>query len=127
MAAATGRRSFPDRDEAIPEALAQRLLPQWHRRIRVEAAGVAVENQRRRRSMTASGKISLRVLLAALALALAGCATNETAGEAIDDAALTARVKAAFVADNKVSALNIRVDSDRGEVHLSGVARDSDE
>jgi hyperosmotically inducible protein len=77
--------------------------------------------------MKASGKISLRVLLAALALALAGCAANETAGEAIDDAALTARVKAAFVADKKVSALNIRVESDRGEVHLSGVARDSDE
>ena len=77
--------------------------------------------------MTARKNISLRVLLASIALALAGCATNETPGEAIDDAALTARVKAAFVADSKVSALNIRVDSDRGEVHLSGVARDSDE
>ena len=77
--------------------------------------------------MTVSAKVSLRILLASLALVLAGCAGNETAGEAIDDAALTARVKAAFVADSKVSALNIRVDSDRGEVHLSGVARDSDE
>ena len=57
-----------------------------------------------------------------------GCAgTQETAGEFIDDAALTARIKAAFVADRVVSALDIRVESDKGVVHLGGVARSSEE
>jgi hyperosmotically inducible protein len=70
----------------------------------------------------------LRALLTSLVLALAGCAgTNESPGEYIDDVALTARVKAAFVADRVVSALNIRVDSAKGHVHLSGVARNSEE
>ena len=78
--------------------------------------------------MTHSSPAYLRALLASLLLALAGCAgTSESAGEYIDDAALTARVKAAFVADRVVSALNIRVDSDKGHVHLTGVARSSEE
>jgi osmotically-inducible protein OsmY len=63
-----------------------------------------------------------------LLLLLAGCAgSNESAGEFIDDAALTARIKAAFVADKVVSALDISVHSDKGIVHLGGVARRSEE
>ncbi len=64
----------------------------------------------------------------AMLFALAGCATpQESPGEFIDDAALTARVKAAFVGDTIVNALNISVESDRGVVHLGGVARNSEE
>jgi hyperosmotically inducible periplasmic protein len=71
---------------------------------------------------------SIRVLLISLFLALAGCAgSQESAGEFIDDTALTARVKAAFVADKVVSALNISVESDKGVVHLGGVAKTSEE
>jgi hyperosmotically inducible protein len=78
--------------------------------------------------MSHSSLAFLRTLLASLLLAIAGCAgTNESPGEFIDDVALTARVKAAFVADRAVSALNIRVDSDKGHVHLTGVARSSEE
>jgi hyperosmotically inducible periplasmic protein len=71
---------------------------------------------------------SIRVLLVSLFLALAGGAgSQESAGEFIDDTALTARVKAAFVADKVVSALNISVESDKGVVHLGGVAKTSEE
>lgn len=78
--------------------------------------------------MSNSAVARLRIVLASLLLALAGCAgTHETPGEFIDDVALTARIKAAFVGDRIVSPLNIRVDSDKGHVHLTGVARSSEE
>lgn len=71
---------------------------------------------------------ALRILLVSMLLALAGCAgTQESPGEFIDDAALTTRVKAAFVADKTVSALNISVESDKGVVTLGGAARNSEE
>jgi hyperosmotically inducible protein len=70
----------------------------------------------------------LRIVLASLLMATAGCAgTNESTGEFIDDVTLTARIKAAFVGDKHISALNIKVDSDKGRVHLTGVARTSEE
>ncbi len=70
----------------------------------------------------------LWILLAWLLLALGGCAgTHESTGEYIDDVALTARVKAAFIGDRVVSSLNIRVESDKGHVHLTGVAKNSEE
>ena len=65
----------------------------------------------------------VRSLLLALTL-LCGCAgSQESTGEFIDDAALTTRIKAAFVADSVVSALDISVHSEKGVVHLGGVAR----
>ena len=71
---------------------------------------------------------SLRALLVLMLLMLAGCAgSQESPGEFIDDAALTTRIKAAFVADKVVSALDISVHSDKGIVHLGGVARSSEE
>ena len=72
---------------------------------------------------------SLRALLVFfMLLMLAGCAgSRETPGEFIDDAALTTRIKAAFVADRIVSALDISVHSDKAIVHLGGVARSSEE
>jgi hyperosmotically inducible protein len=71
---------------------------------------------------------SLRALLVFMLLMLAGCAgSQESPGEFIDDAALTTRIKAAFVADKVVSALDISVHSDKGIVHLGGVARSSEE
>jgi osmotically-inducible protein OsmY len=64
----------------------------------------------------------------AMLVFLAGCAgSQESTGEFIDDAALTTRIKAAFVADKVVSALDISVHSDKGVVHLGGVARSSEE
>lgn len=67
-------------------------------------------------------------LLFVLLLFLAGCAgSQESTGEFIDDAALTTRIKAAFVADKVVSALDISVHSEKGVVHLGGVARSAEE
>lgn len=78
--------------------------------------------------MTHRAAALVRIVLATLLLALAGCAgTHESAGEFIDDVALTARIKAAFVGDKMISALNIKVDSDKGRVHLTGMARTSEE
>jgi hyperosmotically inducible periplasmic protein len=52
--------------------------------------------------------------------ALAGCATNRPADEQLDDAEITARVKAKLIADPEVAALNIDVDTVDGVVTLTG-------
>lgn len=48
-----------------------------------------------------------------------GAATRST-GEVVDDATITAKVKSAFVQDDKVSALDVKVNTYRGVVQLSG-------
>jgi len=68
--------------------------------------------------------------LAAAALAgvalVAGCAQwgDRLAGARPDDAAITTAVKARFLDDATVSAMNVRVATAAGKVRLSGVARD---
>jgi osmotically-inducible protein OsmY len=47
---------------------------------------------------------------------------QESAGEVIDDTVITTKIKAAFVQDEKVSALRINVTSNKGVVQLSGFA-----
>lgn len=47
---------------------------------------------------------------------------QESAGELLDDTVITAKVKTAFVQDEKVSALRIKVTSNNGTVQLSGFA-----
>lgn len=52
-----------------------------------------------------------------------GCtstATQQSTGEYIDDTALTARVKSAFVSDDNVKARDVQVETFRGVVQLSG-------
>ncbi len=59
--------------------------------------------------------------LAALALStLAGCASSPAAGPAVDDAAITAGVRAAVAADRQLAATDIDVDTSEGIVRLSG-------
>ena len=61
--------------------------------------------------------------IVAVLFALGGCAADgrqETAGEFVDDAVITAKVKSAFVEDRDVSALNVKVDTFKGVVQLSG-------
>ena len=48
-------------------------------------------------------------------------------GEYLDDSAITAKVKSAFVADQQVSALAIKVETFKGVVRLSGSARSQQE
>jgi osmotically-inducible protein OsmY len=62
------------------------------------------------------------------ALGLTGCAnmrggddgSKRTAGEVVDDAAILAKVKAAYAADPDLSALKINVDAKDGNVRLKG-------
>ena len=55
-----------------------------------------------------------------------GCAVSrgqETTGSYVDDAAITAQVKAKFVGDHDVDATAIKVDTLNGTVQLSGFAK----
>lgn len=76
-------------------------------------------------SISKSGLVAL--LLAGLLAACGGTPSKESTGEYIDDTAITARVKAAFVKDNQVKAANIKVETFKGTVQLSGFAESSAE
>ncbi|MFO1327360.1 MAG: BON domain-containing protein [Rubrivivax sp.] len=73
--------------------------------------------------------VALATATAALAI-LPGCAVTrgqETVGAYIDDAAITASVKARFAENRTVDATSISVETLNGEVMLSGFARNLDE
>lgn len=71
---------------------------------------------------------SLKPLIVALLVGtglpgLVSCAATDnrkSAGEELDDTGITTRVKAAFVKDSQVSALQVDVNTYRGVVQLSG-------
>ena len=72
-------------------------------------------------------KISQRLVTAAFTAAVAitavGCSSNPTsksAGEYVDDAVITSKVKAAFAADSTVKATEVQVETYKGDVQLSG-------
>jgi len=73
-------------------------------------------------------KIAQRLITATFAAAVAitavGCAssnpTSKSAGEYVDDAVITTKVKAAFAADPTVKATEINVETYKGDVQLSG-------
>lgn len=63
------------------------------------------------------------LILPILALALASCSMfegRETAGQYVDDTTITTNVKASFVADPKVKAMQVNVETMQGVVQLSG-------
>lgn len=71
-------------------------------------------------------------LLATLAVAasLVACEAisgKETAGQYVDDATITARVKSALAADPVVKAREVSVETFKSEVQLSGFVRTPDE
>jgi len=75
--------------------------------------------------MKTSLKTLVLVALCAGGLALlpAGCAgttMKESTGEYIDDTAITTKVKAQFVQDNTVKAMDVKVETFKGVVALSG-------
>lgn len=53
--------------------------------------------------------------------------TNPSVGQQIDDSVITTKVKAKFVEDKAVSALNIAVETYKGTVQLSGFANNQTE
>ena len=74
--------------------------------------------------------VRLWLLYAAIPLALSACAGSareESTGEIVDDSVITTKVKSAFVADKKVSAMNVSVETFKGVVQLSGFASDAEE
>jgi hyperosmotically inducible protein len=78
---------------------------------------------------TKSSLLAAALLGAALAVGSVGCTNlgQKSAGAAIDDAAITTKVKAKFVEDKTVSAMNIKVDTYKGTVQLSGFAKSAEE
>lgn len=65
------------------------------------------------------------IAMVVLLMGLIGCAgtkSQDSTGEYIDDASITAKVKLGMAADKEVSALNIRVETTKGIVHLTGSA-----
>jgi len=58
--------------------------------------------------------------LVTLPTGCAGTATRQSTGEYVDDAAITAKVKSAFVKDEVVKAMQVDVTTFKGNVQLSG-------
>lgn len=54
-------------------------------------------------------------------------ANKKTAGEVVDDAMITTKLKAKFIEDDLVKALDIQVETFKGVVQLSGFANSQDE
>jgi len=69
-------------------------------------------------------KMTLRASLVcftlALVLALGACKSTSTPGTQVDDAAITASVKAKLAADGDINPFNIDVDTNEGVVTLQG-------
>ncbi|HEY3755361.1 MAG TPA: BON domain-containing protein [Opitutaceae bacterium] len=79
--------------------------------------------------MTTSSLLRPALLLSA-GLLIAGCAstpTKQSTGEYIDDVAITAKVKTALVKDDAVKSTEIKVDTFKGVVQLSGFVDNQDQ
>lgn len=73
--------------------------------------------------MSRSASTGRTLAISAFVLLLTSCAAfegRETAGQYIDDATITAKVKAAFIADPQVKAMQVNVETMEGAVQLSG-------
>ncbi len=58
--------------------------------------------------------------LTAFTTGCAGTATKESTGEYVDDSSITMKVKSAFVSDPVVKAIDVKVETFKGVVQLSG-------
>lgn len=65
-------------------------------------------------------RISVVFLVLAVVLSLTACSSTRTVGTQVDDAAITASVKAKLVADGDINPFNIDVDTNEGVVTLQG-------
>jgi hyperosmotically inducible protein len=68
--------------------------------------------------------------VAVILLAFSACSVargDKTAGTALDDTTLTARIKTALAGDPSVAATRINVDVDHGRVMLTGTAKSTEE
>jgi hyperosmotically inducible protein len=60
------------------------------------------------------------LVLLTLVVGLSACSSTRTAGTQVDDAAITAKVKAKLAADGDINPFNIDVDTNEGVVTLQG-------
>jgi hyperosmotically inducible protein len=70
--------------------------------------------------MTLAQRCSAALLAALFGLATVGCAHDTTVGQKIDDTTVTAKVKAALLADPDVKGTAVQVETLQGQVQLSG-------
>lgn len=70
--------------------------------------------------MKNANPIRAALLLALLLAACGGSPTKESTGEFVDDSVITTKVKSAFIQDNDVKARDIKVETFKGVVQLSG-------
>ncbi|MDQ6631999.1 MAG: BON domain-containing protein [Verrucomicrobiota bacterium] len=64
--------------------------------------------------------LGITVSLVSLSAGCAGDRYHESTGEAVDDSAITTKVKSSLLADPDVKGLAVKVKTFRGEVQLSG-------
>lgn len=69
----------------------------------------------------------LATLTFTLAIGTAPLAFAESAGQYVDDATITAKLKAALIADKQLKALQISVETSQGTVQLTGTVDTKDE
>jgi hyperosmotically inducible protein len=76
----------------------------------------------RRQKMRAYHKTGRLLALTAFmtGLGLSSVAYGQSAGQYVDDATITAKVKAAYVSDSQLKAMQISVETNNGTVQLSG-------
>ena len=60
------------------------------------------------------------LVLVAVVVGLSACSSTRSAGTQVDDAAITAKVKAKLAADGDINPFNIDVDTNEGVVTLQG-------
>lgn len=65
-------------------------------------------------------KLIIALLLAMLITACAGGPTHESTGEYLDDVALSTKVKTSLLGDSRVKLMQIKVETYKGVVQLSG-------
>lgn len=72
--------------------------------------------------------LGVMLMAAVFAVVLAGCAGAGTkTGEFVDDSTITTKVKSAFATDKTVSAIKVHVDTEKGNVRLSGTVKSDTE
>ena len=67
------------------------------------------------------------ILVAVTVAACGGSPAKESTGQYLDDTTITTKVKAAFVSDKTVDAMDVKVETFKGTVQLSGFADSSAE
>jgi hyperosmotically inducible protein len=76
------------------------------------------------KSIIRSSGLIIALIFAFAFIGCAGNRTHESTGQYIDDSTITTKVKAALLADPDVSGLDVKVETFKGVVQLSGFVDD---